>query len=106
MGTIQSDPVSTESISLQLCGVREGLLVIAINGQYLYTSSLQSHLLALLTPPGQDPPPLRLTVKREGSEYVALEPTSAGLGFNLKGSLPVIIHRIDKGMFFLACGQP
>ena len=86
---------------LQWCGVTEGLIVVAVNGAYLTSSFGHTHLdfLSLRASSDlSDPPPLHLTVLRNSSEYVKLRPSPTGLGFHIRGSAPVIIQGVDKGI--------
>lgn len=81
---------------MQVCGLRVGQQVLAINGQPINTQNPTEHFGAL-TVVGEAPPPLYLTVVRRSSEYVVLSPQGGSLGFNVKGSAPVIISSTDKG---------
>ena len=82
--------------TMQVCGLRVGQQVLAINGQPINTQNPSEHFGAL-TVVGEAPPPLYLTVVRRSSEYVVLSPQGGSIGFNVKGSSPVIISSTDKG---------
>ena len=86
----------TTYIHLQVCGIRVGLQVLAINGSPVTSQNPTEHFGAL-TVKGDSPPPLHLTVIRRSSEFVVLSPQSGSLGFNVKGSSPVVISNTDKG---------
>ena len=73
-----------------------GQQVLAINGQPIITQNPTEHFEALKVV-GEAPPPLYLTVIRRSSEYAVLSPQGGSLGFNVKGSAPVIISGTDKG---------
>lgn len=81
---------------MQVCGLRVGQQVLAINGQPIITQNPTEHFGALKVV-GEAPPPLHLTVVRRSSEYAVLSPQGGSLGFNVKGSAPVIISGTDKG---------
>ena len=73
-----------------------GQQVLAINGQPIITQNPTEHFGALKVV-GEAPPPLHLTIARRSSEYAVLSPKGGSLGFNVKGSAPVIISGTDKG---------
>ena len=84
----------------QLCGVCAGQTVVAVNGHFIWQGSPSSELLEALSPPQdnlQVAPPIHLTVVKNSSVFCTLVPSAAGLGFNIKGSAPVVIHSIDRG---------
>ena len=83
-------------MSLQVCGLRVGQQVLAINGQPINAQNPTEHFGALKVV-GEAPPPLHLTVVRRSSEYAVLSPQGGSLGFNVKGSAPVVISSTDKG---------
>lgn len=97
-------PVSVTSASphAKWWGVTEGLTVVAINGHYLTSTFGHVHLnlSTLLTSVDLSaPPPLHLTVLSNTSETVRLCPTpTGGLGFHIRGSSPVVINGVDKGL--------
>lgn len=41
--------------------------------------------------------PVHITVLKNNSLYVTLTPTETGMGFQLRGSAPVIVNEVDKG---------
>ena len=81
---------------MQVCGLRVGQQVVAINGQPVTAQSPTEYFEALKVT-GEAPPPLYLTVVRRSSEFAVLSPQGGSLGFNVKGSSPVIISSTDKG---------
>ena len=82
---------------IQVCGLRVGQQVVAINGQPITTHNPTEYFGALKVT-GEVPPPLYLTIVRRSSEFAVLSPQGSSLGFNVKGSAPVIISSTDKGM--------
>lgn len=79
---------------------------MAINGHYLTSAFGHAHLnlsTLLAAADTSAPPPLHLTVLSNSSETVRLSPSATGgLGFHIRGSSPVVIHGVDKGM----CASP
>lgn len=82
--------------------MREGQTVVAINGYYLTSVFGRTHLNLqglVSSTDVKDPPPLHITVLLNNSDFVKLCPAAnGGLGFHIRGSSPVIIHGIDKGV--------
>jgi hypothetical protein len=83
-------------VYVQVCGLRVGQQVLAINGQPINFQNPTEHF-GVLNVVGEAPPPLYLTIIRRSSEYAVLSPQGGSLGFNVKGSAPVIISSTDKG---------
>ena len=73
-----------------------GQQVLAINGRPVTSQDPTEHFGALKVK-GDAPPPLYLTVVRKSSEFAVLNPKGGSLGFNVKGSSPVVISGTDKG---------
>lgn len=81
---------------MQVCGLQVGQQVLAINGQPVSAQNPTEHFGALKVV-GEAPPPLYVTVVKRSSEFAVLSPQGGSLGFNVKGSAPVIISSVDKG---------
>ena len=96
------------SVNLQVRGVRLGQQVLAINGNPVTILNPTEHFRALKVECGtvdstnpekarhSPPPPLYLTIVRRSSEFAVLSPKGS-LGFNVKGSSPVVVSNTDRG---------
>ena len=82
----------------QLCGVGVGHKVLSLNGQVMDRPISEGELEVILKPTIKNPPPLHVVLSKNSSEYHTLVSAAGGLGFHIRGSSPVIIDNIDKGM--------
>lgn len=97
-------------VTFQVFGIRLGQQVLAINGNPVTSLNPTEHFRALKvesetinqTSPGKvrHPPPLYLTIVRRSSEFAVLTPKGS-LGFNVKGSSPVVVSNTDKGRMYI-----
>ena len=91
---------NTHTHTQKLCGAVAGQTVVSINGTPIDPRN-PSEFLDVLKPKSRSPLPLHLSVIKSSSQLCTLVPSSGGLGFHIKGSSPVIIHEVDKGIIII-----
>ncbi|KAL5483897.1 hypothetical protein EMCRGX_G020316 [Ephydatia muelleri] len=91
------DPIKIKSINAetQLLGAAAGQIIVAINRRYIMDSPL-AEAQFLIDAQLKAKAPVHITVLKNNSLYVNLTPTETGMGFQLRGSAPVVVSEVDK----------
>ena len=77
---------------------------MAVNRRYIMDSPL-SDAQFLIDAQLKAKAPVHITVLRNNSLYVNLTPTETGMGFQLRGSEPVVVSEVDKGKHIERWGE-
>ena len=84
----------------EIVGLSVGQEIIGIGGQYINNAtSPYLQCMSVIDSHKQMESPLEIIVKRANEEFVKLDLKKEHLGFQLKGSHPIVINKIDKGVF-------